>query len=234
MRQYTFAAANRRIIVRTVTAHTARFNDLPILDTNAIKIMIVKSISYLTIVGLFMVVLTACESIDKISPFSDTKSVPPNCPTIKFLKDADEITVYNSGTGRDLRDIIFEAELTGFKGECEYVGNKGVHTKVILTLQLGLDVTRGPAEKTRRVKLSYFVAIPEFFPKPEGKMSFNRVVIFPQERNSITLLDEIIEIVIPLNKNRRGPLTKVLVGFELTKDQLEFNRQRIRNRGLGK
>ena len=65
--------------------------------------MIVKSISYLTIVGLFMAVLTACESVDNFNPFSDTKSVPPSCPTIKFLKDADEITVYKFGAGKGLR-----------------------------------------------------------------------------------------------------------------------------------
>ena len=181
-----------------------------------------------------MAVLTACASVDNLNPFSDTKSGPPKCPTVKFLKDADEITVYKPGAGKNLRDIIFEAELIGFKGECEYVGNNGVHTKVVLNLQLGLDITRGPAEKTRQVKLNYFVAIPDFFPKPEGKVSFNRVIRFPKDRNSITLLDEAIEIVIPLNKNRRGPQTKVLVGFELTKSQLEFNRQRIRHRGLGK
>ena len=196
--------------------------------------MIVKSISILTIVALFMAVLTACGSVDNFNPFSDKKSGPPKCPTIKFLKNADEITVYNSGAGTGLRDVLFEAELTGFKGECEYVRNNGVHTKVVLTLQLGLDITRGPAETTGRVKLSYFVAIPDFFPKPEGKVLFNRVVMFPENRNSLTLLDEAIEIVIPLNKNRRGPQTKVLVGFDLTKSQLEFNRQRIRHRGLGK
>jgi len=196
--------------------------------------MIVKSISFLTIVALFLAVLTACGSVDNFNPFSDKKSEPPKCPTIKFLKNADEITVYKSGAGTGLRDVVFEAELTGFKGECEYVRNNGVHTKVVLTLQLGLDITRGPAETTGRVKLSYFVAIPDFFPKPEGKVSFNRVVMFPQNRNSLTLWDEAIEIVIPLNKNRRGPQTKVLVGFKLTKSQLEFNRQKIRNRGLGK
>ena len=181
-----------------------------------------------------MAVLTACASVDNLNPFSDTKSGPPKCPTVKFLKNADEITVYKPGAGKNLRDIIFEAELTGFKGECEYTGENNAHTKVVLTLQLGLDITRGPAEKTRRVKLSYFVAIPDFFPKPEGKVSFIRVIRFPKDRNSITLLDEAIEIVIPLNKNRRGPQTKVLVGFELSKSQLEFNRQRIRNRRLGK
>ena len=196
--------------------------------------MIFKSINFLTIVALSMAVLTACGSVDNFNPFSDRKSGPPKCPTIKFLKNADEITVYKSGAGTGLRDVVFEAELTGFKGECEYVRNNGVHTKVVLTLQLGLDITRGPAETTGRIKLSYFVAIPDFFPKPEGKVLFNRVVMFPENRNSLTLLDEAIEIVIPLNKNRRGPQTKVLVGFELTKSQLEFNRQKIRSRGLGK
>ena len=196
--------------------------------------MILKLISYLIFVAIALGSLAACVSVDELNPFSNSKSGPPNCPKIKFLKNADTITVYKTGAGKDLRDIKFEAEMTSFKGECEYIGDKGVYNKVIVTLQIGIDVTRGPAENTGRANLKYFVAIPDFFPNPEGKVSFNRVVIFPHQKNSVALMDEAIEIVVPLNKNRQGPQTEVLIGFELSKNQLEFNRNSSRNRGLGK
>ena len=188
------------------------------------------SINRLTAVIVLLVSLVACESINDFNPF-DT-NILPRCPTIKFLKDADKITAYKPGTGRDISDISYEAELTGFSGECKYIGDDGIYTSVTLTLQVGLNITRGPAAKTRKVELNYFVAIPEFFPNPKGKSSFSRVVEFPRDRNSISFVDDAIEIAIPLNENRQGPGIKVFTGFELSKDQLEFNRQRNSSVGL--
>ena len=189
-------------------------------------------INRLTAVIVLLVFLVACETINDFNPF-DT-NILPRCPTIKFLKDADKITAYKPGTGRDISDISYEAELTGFSGECEYFGDDGIYTSVTLTLQVSLDITLGPAEKTRRVKLNYFVAIPAFFPDPKGKSSFSRIVKFPRDRNSISFVDDVIEIAIPLNENRQGPGIKVFTGFELSKDQLEFNRQRNNASELGR
>ena len=190
-----------------------------------------RSVNRLTAVIAVVVFLVACENIDELNPFGTSNKVP-QCPTIKFLKDADKITAYKPGVGRDISDISYEAELTGFSGECEYVGDHGIYTSVNLTLQMDLDITRGPAETTRKVRLNYFVAIPEFFPNPKGKSSFSRLIEFPQDRNSISFVDDAIEIIIPLNENRHGPRIKVFAGFELSKDQLKFNRERNRSVGL--
>ena len=184
--------------------------------------IISRLVGAIAILGL----LAACKTISDLNPFETAKNILPQCPTVKLLKDADKIINYKPGVGRDLSDISFEAELTGFSGECEYIGNDGIYTGVALTLKLGFDITRGPAEKARKVKLAYFVAVPEFFPNPRGKSAFSRVVVFPRARNSISLVDDPIEIEIPLKQNRYGPEMKIFVGFQLTKDQLELNRQR--------
>ena len=195
--------------------------------------MRISLIGGITAIIALLFFLTTCTPVDNLNPFGASKIEKPSCPSVKLLKDADKIIVYKTGPGRDISDISFEAEIKSFKGECEYLGDNGTYDKVILTLQVALDITRGPAAKSSQFKLSYFVAIPDFFPNPEGKVNFDRFLKFPRDLNSMSILDEVIEITIPLNKNRRGPGTKVLIGFNLNKSQLEFNRGTKGNRVLG-
>lgn len=190
-------------------------------------------IACLAVIALPFSLLTACDTVNDLNPFGGLKKGTPTCPSVKFLKDADRITVYKPNTSREISDIIFEAEFTGFKGECEYFGEDSNYNSVLLSLNLSLDIIRGPAAKTPNIELNYFIAIPDFFPNPKGKVHFNRVLKFPKGSNSANFVDETIEITIPLNKNRRGPKTKVLIGFDLSKSQLEFNREPTRGMGLG-
>ena len=195
--------------------------------------MRINLISGLAAIIALLFFLTTCTSVDDLNPFGASKIEKPKCPPVKLLKDADKIIVYKAGPGRDISDISFEAEIKSFKGECEYLGDNEIYDKVVMTLQVVLDITRGPAAKKSQFKLSYFVAIPEFFPNPKGKINFNRSLQFPLDLNSMSILDEAIEVTIPLNKNRPGPLTKVLIGFNLNKSQLEINRRIRGNRVLG-
>ena len=149
----------------------------------------------------------------------------PACPTVRFLRDADKVTVYRPGPGQDITDILYEAKLTGLSGDCEYVGKDGVFHEVVISLRVKFDLVRGPADLTRIAELKYFVAIPEFFPAPEGKRQFVRRVRFPPGRNNITITDDFVEIRIPLTKDRKGPGSRVYIGFHLTQDQLNLNRR---------
>ena len=79
----------------------------------------------LAVLGVFCSVLTACEATDDLNPFYGPKVVLPACPTVRFLRDADKVTVYRPGSGRDITDILYEAKLEGFVGDCEYVGDGG-------------------------------------------------------------------------------------------------------------
>jgi len=191
-----------------------------------------KAFRGLAVLSLCAVTLSACETADDLNPFAPPKVVPA-CPTVKFLQDADKITVFRNGPGRDITDIVFEADLNGFLGDCEYVGEHGNFTEVVVTMRVGFNLARGPAASTRQANLRYFVAVPEFFPAPEGKSLFARTVTFPAGRNNVSFVDDEVEIRIPLSKDRRGPGTQVFIGFELTPDQLNLNRRRGASTGLG-
>lgn len=175
--------------------------------------------------GFLGLVLVGCSTADTINPWAKKYPIPA-CPKIQLLKDTDTITAYRPGPGRDITDIRYEADLQGFKGECEYIGEKGVYSAVNIVLKVGFKVTRGPAEKSRFTDVSYFVAIPEFFPSPAGRNIFTTKVRFPKNRNTMQIIDDEVEISIPLNASRKGPGTKVYIGFQMTPEQLDFNRQK--------
>lgn len=189
--------------------------------------------------GIGAVMLAACgqlPSVDALNPFAGKAKKPvPDCPPVKMLQDADKLVFYRSGGGRDITDIVFQAELTGFDGECEYIRDgKDNFTAVNLTLQVSFEVTRGPASAARNGEISYFVAIPDFFPRAEGRREFTRKFIFPENRNDISLSDSEIDVRLPLDAARTGPDTDIYIGFVLTRDQLENNRKRRANSPLGR
>ena len=181
----------------------------------------------LAALGCLGLILAGCESASELNPFAKKKPLPA-CPKVQLLKDTDSITAYSAGPGRDITDIRYEAELKGFTGECEYIGKKGIYSKVNVTLKVGFNITRGPAEKSRSTNVSYFVAMPEFYPKPQGRQVFTTKVTIPENRNSMQILDEEIEISIPISKSRPGPTSKIYIGFQLTPEQIKFNREKQR------
>ncbi|MDA0239794.1 MAG: hypothetical protein O3A84_07170 [Proteobacteria bacterium] len=186
--------------------------------------------------GMFsgVLLLAACEtgvSIPEL-PTIFPNSVPhPACPSIQMLQDADKLAQYRPGPGRDITDIIFEAELVGFKGECEYQEDDGKFTSVELVLKVQMEVNRGPANPTREARLPYFVAIPKFYPSPEGRKDFSVRIVFPENVNTLTVNAPEIEINIPLSDRLKGPDARIFLGFALTREQLEENRKRRSARG---
>jgi hypothetical protein len=182
------------------------------------------------------VLLSGCETdvdVAKLNPFGGKKSEIPACPKVRMLKDADKLTQYRPGPGRDITDIMFEADLVGFNGDCEYIGEEGKYTSVVVTLKVGFKVARGPSVSGDSAKVPYFLAIPEFFPDANAKQSFVRDVKFPKNRTSVTIIDSEVEVSIPLDTSRKGPDTQVIIGFSLSPEQLEFNRRRGRATILG-
>ena len=161
-----------------------------------------KALNNIAFLGVCCLVLIACEATEVLNPFDGPKVVLPACPTVKLLRDADKVTVYRAGPGQDITDILYEAELTGLSGDCEYVGKDGVFQEVVISLRVEFDLVRGPANSARIAVLKYFVAVPEFFPAPEGKRQFVKRVRFPPGRNNITVTDDFLEIRIPLTKGR--------------------------------
>lgn len=166
-----------------------------------------------------------------------TKITPPACPTASVLPEANRITVYRPGPGRDIADIVYEARLMGVDGDCLYdIDKKGKTTvettykAVNVNLRPRFVVTPGPALTGFSVPIDYFVAMPDFYPRPEGRAEFSRTVETSATKTQIDVTDANIEIRIPLNDKRRGDSVGIFVGFILSEEQLRENRARSSGR----
>lgn len=175
--------------------------------------------------AVLVLFLAGCETPKSLNPFAE-KQIVPACPVVRLLKDMDLVTVYQPGLGRDITDILYEGEITGFKGECDYIGKDGVYSHVKVVLKVDFKIIRGPAGKTEFLTVPYFVAIPEFYPSPSGRSDFPFRVRFPKNENLMSVSDQEVEVSIPLTASRKGPKSRVYIGFQLTADQLQFNRQK--------
>jgi hypothetical protein len=151
------------------------------------------------------------------------KKTPAPCPPIYILSDAAKLTKYKEGPGRDLTDVEMEAEIVSFKGDCSY-DDKGA----IVTIQVGFDVKRGPAAKTRKNELTYFVAIPKYYPAPEAKAEFSVPVEFPPNLDYARTTDDYVVMRIPVKNKDVVDNYEIYLGFQTTQEQLDANRRNRR------
>jgi hypothetical protein len=167
---------------------------------------------------------------------ADKPKVGLSCPSVNILNDANRLTMYRAGPGRDLSDIAYEAQMTSFDGNCVYTAaNKeqeklNKYHEVTLNLRPHFRVTPGPALTGQRVTVNYFVAMPAYYPNAEGRADFSRAIDVPPARTPVDFTDAEIQITIPLGEDRSGASTEVFLGFALDEEQLKQNRGRSSGR----
>ncbi|MGQ0662022.1 MAG: hypothetical protein ACT4P2_00245, partial [Pseudomonadota bacterium] len=145
---------------------------------------------------------------------------PPPCPSASILAEAATVTRFRDGPGRDLTDVINEGELFDILALCSY-GRRGID----VDLQVGVVATRGPADRARAAQFEYFVAILDPERQVVARQRFDVRFEFPDNRARLVRIEE-LEPQIPLADAALGPRYEILVGFQLTRDELAWNRSR--------
>jgi hypothetical protein len=144
----------------------------------------------------------------------------PMCPRVAVLADAAHLVKYRDGPGRDLTDVLYEADLGRISGECIYTRR---NTRVTVAMKLTVTAKRGPADRDGIADLAYFVAIVDNQSKILARQEFDSQLEFEPTQTQAATLEE-LEQIIPLQKDQPGSDFEVLVGFRLTPEQLQRNR----------
>lgn len=144
----------------------------------------------------------------------------PPCPSVRVDSTTARLTQFKEGPGRDITDVEYQAEVIAYQGECQF-SDEGV------TVRMDLDfaIASGAAVKGGPASIYYFVAIPQMFPKPEGKRVFQvqyNLPATPGVRNQVR--EKGISVFIPLQKDEPAASYDVYVGLQLDNAQLEYNR----------
>jgi hypothetical protein len=151
-----------------------------------------------------------------------TRKLVPPCPPVRVDNATSTVTKFKDGPGRDITDIEYQAEILGYKGQCDY--NKD---SVDVIFDVDMALTNGPAAKDGSVPLYYFVALPQFFPDAAGKQILQvtrKVPAKPGQRETFT--ESGVRVRIPLKADQAGAAFDVYVGFQVDNTQLEYNRTR--------
>ena len=155
--------------------------------------------------------------IDMVSP-----SAGPVCPQLKVMTGTGWITQFADDIGRDITDIVTEGELLGFDGGCSDNGKGGL----TVNLMVRMNLTLGPAAKDRVARVPYMVALVKGR-DVLAQQRFDIAVEFPANLNRATHRDNEVVLNVPLQPGESGTDYDIYVGFVLTPDQLEYNKNRL-------
>ena len=148
------------------------------------------------------------------------------CPAVFILQDAKNLIRFNPGLGRDITDTRFEAEISNFRGQCDYDKDDN-RWEVEVELLVQISVERGPANLGRDIEFEYFVILPDPEGKPRGKKVFPVKGQFEEGRTRLVYQDE-VRLTIPLKNPNDGVESEIILGFQLSPAELVFNRSRRR------
>lgn len=168
---------------------------------------------------LALPLLGACSSLGLGGEDAEPVAQAPRCPAVEFVKGAEEVTLFRDGAGRDLTDVTSRAVLADYAGGC-----RPGEGRVDVDLKLVLAAEKGPALQGMSADYRYFVAVAD----PEGgilaKQEFDTSVSFPQAQRRAGSVEDLAQ-TIPVAEGTRPEDYRILVGFQLTPDQLQYNRE---------
>jgi len=162
----------------------------------------------------------ACETLKSID-FNPKPELPPPCPRAVVGENAGRLTRF-SGAGKDPANIVFEAEIADLAGSCVYDDDS-----IEVDLQIQLVAGRGPAGTDDTAKFNYFVAVARTDKTILSRDAFDTVIELPGNQTRNQTVEE-LEQTIPLAKGESGADLVIVVGFEMTPEELEFNRKQGR------
>lgn len=159
---------------------------------------------------------------------SQAPDLAGRCPRVSLLADAAALTQFAPGPGRDLTDVDYQAEFTDLQAECQVMEGRGNDRIVVVTVAPVMSVVRGPANDDRQAEFSYLVSVIGLDDSILNVQRFPIAVNFPGNLTRIIVTDDDppVTVRIPLTQSTAGRQYDILVGFQLTPDELEYNRRR--------
>ena len=157
---------------------------------------------------------------DRMIGNDDRPNVGP-CPLMGVLYDSSRLVAFADSSNQRYANISHTGEMQGIRGLCRYVEAD----PITMSIEVDMAFGRGPAATDSRETYRYWVAVARRGRAPIEKVYFDVDVRWDRDQQVVTRTEQIENIVIPrANPEISGENFEILVGFELTPEQLQFNR----------
>lgn len=141
-----------------------------------------------------------------------------SCPDVAVLADGERLVLFKAGPGRGVADVAIAADISNLRSTCDYGGGS-----VEVETSFEIVSTRGPEADVDAAAVEFFAAVVD----PEGRViakeTFESRAGFPAGSRRVAV-EEVVTQRIPVSGPDAGRRHQVLIGFQLTPEQLEYNR----------
>ena len=171
-------------------------------------------------------VLAGCQSVR--DTLGDPEPNPGPCPNALALYDAHRV-VELTGENIVYENVGFTGEILNVAGRCRYTDADA--SPIDMEVGVRMAFGRGPAAEGRETTFDLFVAVTRTDSAVIERRVFPVTVRFDRGEDRVEVIEEFNPITIPrAAADTSGVNFEVLLGFELTDEQLQFNRDGLRFR----
>jgi len=157
---------------------------------------------------------------DNQAPLAALKNAGP-CPYVKTLYDAGRYVEFKDNKEASA-NVGFTGEIQGVSAGCAYKDDEPIKLTMDVLFELGKGPMAGGGAKTYH----YWVAVTDRNREVIARQDFDLPVKFPEGKDRVYVTDSVANILIPRGTaTTSGANFEVLVGFDVTPQMAEFNRQ---------
>ncbi len=177
--------------------------------------------------GFAVLGLSACGTVS--NPLAGPQPNPGPCPNALSLYDAHRLVEFPGGEDVVFANVGYTGEILDVVSFCTYTDERATPIDMDLAVQMAFG--RGPAAEGRTHTYRYFVAVTRLDRAVIDKFEYEIPVRFEPGEDRVEVTEEITGLKIPrVNEGTSGANFEVIVGFVLTDEQIDFNRQGLRFR----
>jgi len=164
--------------------------------------------------------LSACQSGSDIGAAFDTRQNAGTCPPAGAIYNASRIVEFN-GEAQVFSNVAYTGEVVDVRLFCRYAGTDPVRAELEIDFAFG----QGPAASDDQNDYGYWVAVTRRSGKVLHKERFTVRAEF--DEGPITSQTEALsQIIIPrADESVSAANFEILIGFDLTEDQLTYNKE---------
>jgi len=141
------------------------------------------------------------------------------CPQPFQVQDAQSLTRFAPGSGRDSRDVMFEAGLLNSSASCS-LGKQQMNVNLVIQIA----VTPGPAVGKGVTSVPYFVRVLDGTGRIVQGQEFNADFDLGPSTGRRGSKEE-LSLTLPFEKPAEAASYRIAVGLKPTPDELEYNRR---------
>ncbi len=170
---------------------------------------------------LALALVAGCSSTKDLADSLDTRQNAGSCPPVGSVYDAARIVEFRDGSEELYSDIRYTGEITDVRGFCRYTGDNPLDAEIEIDFAFG----KGQMADANAHDFAYWVAVTRRNGKVLAKEYYTVSAKFSGGSELAGATQKIDRITIPrADETIAGSNFEILVGFDLTEQELEFNR----------